>query len=86
MVVGWLCLSAAIITVMISFGQGPSSWEGELAENPHASADLTLRVAQGYARQLQLRIAAGGFFSVFLVFWGVSYIVCAISFLPGKQA
>ena len=30
-------------------------------------------------------LAAGGFFSLFLVLWGVGYIVRAISFLPGRE-
>ena len=85
LIVGWVCLAAAIIALMVSLGSGPASWERELATNPYASADLIARTATGYARQWQLQMVAGGFFSLFLIFWGVGYIVRAISFLPGKE-
>lgn len=84
-IVGWICFGIAVVLVFISFAQAPQSWERDLAANPYASADLVARVAQGYARQWLLRLVGGGFFSLFLIFWSVGYIVRAISFLPGKD-
>ena len=42
--------------------------------------------AEGLGTKWVAALAAGAFFSLFLVLWGVGYIVSAISFLPGKDA
>lgn len=88
MVVGWLCFAAAAILMLMSLGAGPEPYEvsyaTNLSGNPYASPDIIGRVSEGYARQWQLQLASGAFFSLFLAFWSVGYIVHAISFLPGK--
>jgi hypothetical protein len=90
MIIGWICFAIGIFLVLLSFGQGPEAWEvsmaTKLAGNPYAPPDTFSRVAEAYARQWYYQIAAGGFFSLFLILWSVGYIVRAISFLPGKQA
>jgi hypothetical protein len=89
MVVGWLCLAASAILMLISFTVGPSpydvSYATGLSGNPYASQDIIARVSEGYARQWQFQLASGAFFSLFIAFWSVGYIVHAISFLPGKN-
>lgn len=89
MVVGWVCLAVAAITLLLGIGAGPETYEisyaRAMADNPYASETLMRRAADGYARQWSYFMAAGGSFSLFLVFWGVGYIARAISFLPGTD-
>ena len=89
MIIGWVCFAIGVILVFISFGQAPDAWEvsmaSNLAGNPYAPPETFSRVAEAYARQWYFQVAAGGFFSLFLILWSVGYIVRAISFLPGKE-
>ncbi len=89
MIIGWISFAIGMILLFISLGQGPESWEisaaTNLAGNPYVSPETFARVAEAYARQWNLQIAAGGFFTLFLVLCSVGYIVRAISFLPGKE-
>lgn len=89
MVIGWICFALSIILIFVSFGQGPESWEvssaKSLAGNPYAPPDTFSRVTEAYARQWLFQVAAGGFFSLFLVLWSVGYVVKAVSFLPAAD-
>lgn len=48
------------------------------------STDQYTQSTAELARQWIFQVGAGSFFSLFLVFWSVGYIVRAISFLPGR--
>jgi hypothetical protein len=89
MIVGWVCFAIGITLLFMSLGQGPKSWDvsmaTNLAGNPYAPPETFSRVAEAYARQWHFQVAAGGFFSLFLILWSVGYIVRAISFLPGRE-
>jgi hypothetical protein len=49
-----------------------------------AIGELGARAAAGLGSATVLGWIASGFFSLFLVFWSVGYIVRAISYLPGR--
>lgn len=89
MVVGWFCLATSAILMLMSLGAGPAphdvSYATNLSGSPYASQEIIARVSEGYARQWQFQIASGVFFSLFLAFWSVGYIVHAISFLPAND-
>ena len=82
MIVGWVCLAASLIFTIVAFNQGPESWQVSAAE--YGSSSALSGLADAYGRQWAFQLAAGGFFTLFLVFWSVGYVVRAISFLPGK--
>jgi hypothetical protein len=81
MTVGWVCLAVSLVLVAISL-----TIKTDIAEGSRFAILSRLDGAADKLRNiLNLRVAAGAFFSLFLVLWGVGYIVRAISFLPGKD-
>lgn len=82
---GWLSLVAALILLLLSMGMGPSDTQAHLAKWSSYGSEYAGTVAAAYAKQFLMQIAAGGFFSLFLVLWSVGYVVRAISFLPGRN-
>lgn len=67
--VGWACLALAVVLFLYSLGVGPDTFDVEMASKFN-SADSAVRVAQAAGLQSVLQLAAGGFFSLFLVFLG----------------
>lgn len=82
MMLGWLCLMIALILAAVAYSQGPESWQ--ISAAGYGSTSALSGLAEAHGRQWTFQLASGGFFSLFLVFWSVGYIVRAISFLPGN--
>lgn len=69
MAIGWVCLALSLLCLLIA-SSGPSNYGGGYSVSE--AADAAARSFLGMA-------AASGFFSMFLIFWSVGYIVRAIS-------
>lgn len=85
-IVGWLFLGVCVALLFAGWASGTEAYGlgylGGANTNPAPSASPV----GGFARSTQQKLwfaAAGGAFSMFLVFWSVGTIVHAISFLPG---
>jgi hypothetical protein len=83
--VGWTCCVVAVVLLLLALWQSPERWGASTLGDQYTLSGVNRDLINAYARQWLYQVAAGAFFSMFMVFWSVGYIVRAISFLPSGE-